>query len=217
MILMQQIFSTQTTPEEYEKQGINYSFPKAPSRCPQPDCKMPIKLKKHGFYSRHYIKAGFCKKILIRRYLCPYCGKTISFLPHFCIPHFQYCGELIVRYIYSTIARDSPLNICLAILRKVFIDICIERQHVYYYNKRVCKNLVHIQHGLRQIYPNVSLPSGDLEKRKKAIEIFDIIEERYTSIHIFNENFFTQVQKSFLAPCINNFSINNEKNEAFFI
>lgn len=59
MIIMQRIFTTQTTPLEYEEQGMKYPFPKAPNRCPQTDCKMPIQLKKHGFYSRHYIDVRY--------------------------------------------------------------------------------------------------------------------------------------------------------------
>jgi len=94
---MQIMFETHCTVEEYVKQGKNFPFPKAPGRCTNPKCRMPVKMKKHGFYERYYIKAGFSRKILIRRYYCPYCGKTVSFIPHFCLPRFQYCSEIIMK------------------------------------------------------------------------------------------------------------------------
>src|SRR5690606_21514550 len=48
------------------------------------------KLHKHGFYKRFYLDGLSFWRILIRRYCCTRCGTTISFLPSFCVPKFQY-------------------------------------------------------------------------------------------------------------------------------
>ncbi|SHF38075.1 hypothetical protein SAMN02745195_02500, partial [Thermoanaerobacter uzonensis DSM 18761] len=40
--------------EEYLRKGKDYNFPAPPDRCPYPDCKCRVKLKKHGFYYRYY-------------------------------------------------------------------------------------------------------------------------------------------------------------------
>uniref|UniRef100_UPI003B75D314 DUF6431 domain-containing protein n=1 Tax=Desulforadius tongensis TaxID=1216062 RepID=UPI003B75D314 len=64
--------------------------------------------KKHGLYSRNYICQDFSNKILIRRYYCPYCGNTFSYLPSFCLPYFQYSIGLIfmaILYFFTLTGR----------------------------------------------------------------------------------------------------------------
>ncbi|EGD50312.1 hypothetical protein TheetDRAFT_2877 [Thermoanaerobacter ethanolicus JW 200] len=62
--------------EEYLHKGKDYNFPAPPDRCPHPDCKCKVKLKKHGFYYRYYLVGLNCVKIAKRRYICPVCTRN---------------------------------------------------------------------------------------------------------------------------------------------
>jgi len=58
--------------------------------CRQPGCKNRDRLRKHGFYSRQAIFLTAICIAWIQRYLCPICGHTVSLLPTFLAPRFQY-------------------------------------------------------------------------------------------------------------------------------
>jgi len=77
----------------------NEIFPITPERCPFKDCSMPVKLKKHGYYKRFFISKNFTGVLYIRRYICPICGRTVSFLPYFCISHFHVFSFRNTQYI----------------------------------------------------------------------------------------------------------------------
>ncbi|WP_220427500.1 DUF6431 domain-containing protein [Desulfotruncus alcoholivorax] len=97
---MQQIFYTTATPEEYQRIGKNFPFP-VPDSCPNPECLIKVPPQKHSFYERNIIDTNFCGRILIRRYYCKHCGKTISYLPSFCLPYFQYTVEIIIDGVFT--------------------------------------------------------------------------------------------------------------------
>lgn len=58
--------------------------------CPQPGCHHRGRLRRHGFYSRRAIALDGVFTVFIQRYLCPACGRTVSLLPSFLAPRFQY-------------------------------------------------------------------------------------------------------------------------------
>lgn len=66
-----------------------------------PICRAKNRLKRHGFYERNAIEAEVTFRILICRLLCPDCGKTVSILPIFLLPYFQYTTEFILRILIS--------------------------------------------------------------------------------------------------------------------
>ncbi|NCU27023.1 hypothetical protein EOM86_09930, partial [Candidatus Nomurabacteria bacterium] len=79
---MQQIFSTNATPGEYQRLGRAFPFPDLTadlcSRCRK------ARLTRHGFYERFLIAKDFQGLIWIKRFICPKCGRTVSLLPWFC-------------------------------------------------------------------------------------------------------------------------------------
>ncbi|AST57741.1 putative cellobiohydrolase [Thermoanaerobacterium thermosaccharolyticum] len=160
--------------EEYLRKDKEYNFPNPPDRCPHPDCKCKVKLKKHGFYHRYYLDGAVCIKITIRRYICPVCKKTISYLPEFCIPHFQYSFNMIAKSLKETLIRTKTLSSIISDLKRNFPTILFSRQHIYFYIKRITNNLSFIIYGLRQIDPYIKTPKTGSE-REKAREILDII------------------------------------------
>lgn len=66
---MIRVFITEVVPEQYYEADKDFTFPTAPKGCPFPGCRMNVTLKKHGFYTRNFIKADFSRRILIRRYI----------------------------------------------------------------------------------------------------------------------------------------------------
>lgn len=108
-------------------------FPEPPECCPFHDCSMPVKMKKHGFFSRNYISNGYIIILYLRRYICPVCGRSVSMLPSFCIQHFQYSCPDISNKLYELCNRGIPLKTYAESIRKCFP--AIERRHVNCYKK----------------------------------------------------------------------------------
>lgn len=73
----------------YHARGKRNVFPDIDD-CPQPDCPYRGRLWRHGFYCRRAITLTAVFTIVIQRYLCPMCGRTVSLLPSFLAPRFQY-------------------------------------------------------------------------------------------------------------------------------
>lgn len=192
-VTLQLIFYTKTCPEEYFKAGEAFPFPE-PKSCMHPNCLMPIAPEKHGFYSRNCISIGFAEKILIRRYYCKYCGHTLSYLPSFCLPYFQY--SLMVVFI-CLLGIFSGINT----LPKALLNwFGLYRQHLQFYKKRFLANQKRIQIVLRQLIPKINLPNTS-DMIKGAQEVLLIVVSGFKEIQAFSSRFFAQSKLSFMAPC----------------
>jgi len=89
---MQIIYDFKNSVKRYSELGQNNDF-LHPEECPH--CH--DQLQKHGFYHRYVITIdGQCYQILIRRYKCQHCGRTVSILPAFLFPRFQRSLNYIV-------------------------------------------------------------------------------------------------------------------------
>lgn len=197
---MQNIFTAKGTIEEYASQGKNYCFPPAPlKRCHNPKCNKIVQYKKHGFYDRYLISIVYRSKILIRRYICPLCGCTLSYLPHFCLPGFIHALEHIFEYIYYIFYRSGTLNSTLSGLNKSNSGLEISRQLAYHYRKRFLNNLLFIQNTLRTVYKNVELPDENLKKEERAKKVLDIVKNGPITIHMFSQEFHIGTHKTFLT------------------
>lgn len=64
-----------------------------PRSCPW--CEAPGRLVGHGSYPRNAVDTSHSIPIRIKRFLCPVCGKTVSVLPTFCLPHRHYQAATI--------------------------------------------------------------------------------------------------------------------------
>ena len=97
-------------------------------------------MKKHGYYSRYLITVGFEGVIIIRRYYCGACGKTVSLLPSFCHPKRTYGTQVIIGLLKEFYKKRGA--VCLAVLN-FFIETNIEcsRQLLLQYRQRLEKNL----------------------------------------------------------------------------
>jgi hypothetical protein len=192
---MQQIFYTAASPEEYWRLGKDFAFPDPPAVCPF--CRTGLPLKKHGFYRRNSIPGQLPRRILIRRYRCRFCGRTVSFLPGFCLPYFQYTLELIYQALQYRLHKLLSLRACLA----RFKELGWEPAHLRFYARRFLAGLARLKLVLRQMHPRVSLPAkGNL--REEASYLL-LILTGFGDIRSFSVHFYASCGWHFLAPFAN--------------
>lgn len=197
---MQIYFTVKESIEKYVELGKNYPFPPPPiRRCHQ--CNKTVQYKKHGFYKRYLITTFFKDKIFIRRYICPLCLHTISYLPNFSLPRFIYAAEHIFTYIYNTFLHTGTLKSCLDKLNALHKGLNISRQVIYHYKKRFVKNLKLIQMGLRQINPQVKLPDEKFNESERAKMLLSAIKDTPDQERSFTQKFYQSTNKTYLALC----------------
>lgn len=169
---MQIIFHTEHPAEDFSTQNSSL-FPKVPQKCPFKDCSLPVQLKKHGYYKRFFVSKIFTGILYIRRYICPVCGRTISMLPVFCVPKFQYSGLDIIQMLHELYRGNLTLKRYVEGLKKYFP--AMGRRHINYYKKRVLENRKFIQYGLNLISPEFisagSIPENQIWVKEFFAEI----------------------------------------------
>jgi len=192
---MQQIFYTSVSPEEYQRLGKNFPFA-VPNSCPSPDCLVKVPPQKHGFYERNAMDDNFSRRILIRRYYCKHCNKTVSYLPSFCLPYFQYTIETIFIALCYVLDSRHSLRAYLEFLKH------LQRapSHLQFYARRFLTNLNRIKVGLRQLLPGTCLLPDKQDKRKGAQEVLRIVASGFPQIQTFSTRYYAQCKYSFMAP-----------------
>jgi hypothetical protein len=199
---LQQVFLTSISPAEYARQGVNFEFP-VPDACLNPECLMPIPPKKHGFYERNCLDVTYRGRVLIIRYYCPFCGRTISYLPSFCLPYYQYSLAVIYMVIVNHIKSGMSYAGIIRHLRRHHPNLHLGLQHIEFYILRFLMNLHSIQIGLRQFLPDLALPDFGLDIKKGAKKILHIVNDGFSTIQTFSQRFFEQCKRSFLSPLQN--------------
>jgi len=193
---MQFLFNTENPPEAHSAELPPNStlYPPPPQKCPHKDCHTPIRLKKHGYYKRWIITETFHGRIRIRRYICPVCGKTVSMMPSFCIPRFQYEAAVIVNSVWSSYGTGGIAHAA----REWGEHIPgLTRRHITYYRGRMCRNRQFVQYGMNAMSPaSVELGriSGDIEWTRRFL-----YEIRPTNIRPFNAGFHNTTGNSFMS------------------
>ena len=145
---MQFLFHAEETPQAYtERKGV---FPEAPERCPHKECHTPIKMRKHGFYSRYVATGGFIGVLRIRRYKCLVCGRTVSMLPSFCVPRQLYSVQVIIMALLVAAKSGSTRYAANKWPGRLQT---LTRRHIIYYRKRILCNRGRIQLALNLMSP----------------------------------------------------------------
>jgi hypothetical protein len=191
---MQFSFYTNYSAQDFSVKN-NGLFPSAPETCPFPDCHMPVKLKKHGYYPRFLISKNFCGVIYVRRYICPLCGKTVSMLPMFCLQGFQYSGIDMINILYEFYHSEISLK---KLVEKIKPDFpLVERRHVNYYRKRIVENRKLIQYGLNLMSPEFIF-AGTIPENQAWVKTF--LDKVYSlHPHVFVVDFSKTTGKSFMT------------------
>ncbi|TCO67590.1 DUF6431 domain-containing protein [Marinisporobacter balticus] len=194
---MQFIFDCSISNYIEQEKGKEVAVPILNS-CPNPYCKINVAPKKHGGYERYSLSEQYQGHIYIHRRYCPYCGKTFSFLPSFCVPYFQYALHVIIEVLICAFKNDISYKKILAYIWMKF-NILFSKQHISFYCNRFTSNLSFVQTILRSINPLVKLPDAHLTKNKKAKKVITTIKNLFPASHSFSEQFFKASNQSFLA------------------
>ena len=194
MINLQLIFDAGCSPILYHAQGKKFDFPDMTVvLCPQ--CKKDF-LKKHGFYSRYLITFGFAAMIIIRRYYCKCCKKTVSLLPSFCHPKRAYGIEAIIMLLKEF--YDVSLCVSLAVINfYAQTEIECSRQLLLHYRRRIEKNLKSLIMAITSIYSFKEPPVTEKTDIKKRVRQFlsHIHRPKDDSLKIFE-----QTRTTYLTP-----------------
>lgn len=82
--------------QTYANRGKENAFPSI-HRCPH--CQAKRILYRHGYYERNALVGQDAYRIWIARYRCAICKKTVTVLPTFLLPYFQYTIGTIVHWL----------------------------------------------------------------------------------------------------------------------
>jgi hypothetical protein len=122
-----------------------------------PICRAKNRLQRHGFYERNVISEECSFRIPICRLLCPDCGRTVSILPMFVLPYFQYTVDIILRIL---LAFWMTCGLC-------------TRQQRRFYEKRVYGKLTEMEMFFREGGFLEMLP---ITRKEKAIKMIQMIQ-----------------------------------------
>lgn len=91
--------------KEYEERGLFNEFPLF-THCPNCQCHAPGNLHRHGFYWRNGVtEKHVVRRIPICRLRCQRCRMTISVLPDFLIPYFQYTLRAVLLRVLEVLEK----------------------------------------------------------------------------------------------------------------
>lgn len=191
---MQFVFHTEHSAKDFSTRNDGI-FPQPPQRCPFKDCSKPVKLEKHGYYTRYYLSKTFSGILYIRRYICPVCGRTISMLPVFCLPKFQYSGLDIISMLHELYQGGLSLKRYVEGLRQYFP--AMDRRHINYYKNRISENQKFIQYGLNLISPEF-INTGSIPENQTWVREF-LYEVNRIQPRIFLVDFYQKTGESFMT------------------
>ena len=167
---MQMLLDFGLTPSEYASGDVEYPVI---SRCPM--CGAEKRLIGHGYYFRSAVLRLYDHlRLKIKRLLCTLCRKTLSLLPWFVLPQFQYG----LQFIIDSLLRRAPTY----------------RQLLQQHRRRFVRNLNAIQAFLRDLGFNASLPRAPDEK---AIKLLWTIENM--GLAVFSALYQKRFHRSFMA------------------
>jgi transposase-like protein len=186
---MQRIFKAECTAEEYSRQGKSFSFPDLTGElCPH--CGSDF-LVRHGFYKRYLILLHFSGILLIRRYLCKGCGRTISLLPSFAHPGRAYGVEPIVHAL--SMFYTAGKRVC-----EIAASHICSRQQLRWFRKRIEQNLNMLVMGLTEMLDLRAPPVTDPPIEKRAGQFFECI--RSFAAEDISLKMFERTRKTYLTP-----------------
>jgi len=121
---------------EYYELGKTNLFPEI-CGCPQDGCGYPGRLRHHGFYERNALTILADYRIVIARYLCPVCGRTVSVLPSFLASRFQYSLACIVLSVFIRATRGISMACAAGIMCAKAKGRVITERHISFWERRV--------------------------------------------------------------------------------
>ena len=159
---------------KYYQLGKNNTYPE-PKRCRY--CN--DQLVKNGYYQRYMISFSRSYRIVIRRYRCRHCQRTVSVLPSFLLPYLQHLLSVILFSLIRYLKQR---------------EIHLERQSLFFHLKRFKKNLNGIIMYFRAhcLFEKLILP-----KEARLLAYLNKIESG--NYFDFSRDYFTTYGISFMA------------------
>ncbi|MDK2894345.1 MAG: hypothetical protein PWQ98_471 [Moorella sp. (in: firmicutes)] len=127
------------TVQEYHRRGKENLFPELYG-CPNPCCCYEGRLRRHGFFYRNALTLTASYVIVIQRYYCPACKKTVSLLPSFLAPRFQYSLACIFYVLYQRLVNHLPMAHIALKVNMTSNRAEMAYQHVCFYCNRLLEN-----------------------------------------------------------------------------
>ncbi|MBC7084370.1 MAG: hypothetical protein H5T95_12925 [Firmicutes bacterium] len=121
---------------EYYRLGKANVFPEV-CGCPQDGCGYPGRLRRHGFYERNALAVTISYRVVIARYLCPVCGRTVSVLPSFLLSRFQYSFACIVLSMFIRASRHVSMACAAAVMSAKAKGRAITERHISFWEERM--------------------------------------------------------------------------------
>lgn len=171
---MQKIYETNLNPKEFIENSKELKYPTI-NTCHK--CKAKDTFKPNGFYDRNVLTEDDEYVISIRRFKCPHCSASVSFLPSFLLPYFQNTFERIVSILKSVIAKKKG-------------NVSFYRQLGYFYKKRFLGNL----NLLLMLFRDLDI--SFLSKNEKATNLIEKISKIGSCL---SQQFTAKFNKSFMA------------------
>jgi hypothetical protein len=75
-----------------------------------PLCKARHSFIARGFYKRTLVDLDFDGSILVRRFLCKICRRTVSLLPEFALPYLRFSISIISVFLEARLLEGSTLK-----------------------------------------------------------------------------------------------------------
>lgn len=159
--------------KQYHDAMEKYNF-SVPDKCSI--CGARGTLIKHGYYYRNILDDDFETSIRIPRFYCKCCRHTLSLLPVFCVPHFQYSARFI-----------------LAALNTIFTGFIHKLADKFkallrFYKRRFLKNIKLIEMFIRDAGINTVFPEGENERAIKAYQSLISLPREETLFQRFLKN-----------------------------
>ncbi len=189
---MQIIVDIQLSPVDYATSNLDELLSPL-SLCP---CCRKGKPHKHGTYTRFCIDGFKLVAIRVRRYYCPACRITVSLLPSFCVPRFQYHLNVLWQCIRWRFSEERSLDDIVQGLQQHYPIILWTPQQVHFYSQRFLDNLSWIAVVLRKESPQLDLADSI---KKRAKKVLTAIEQGFPNPQSFAQLFFDECQCAFLA------------------
>jgi hypothetical protein len=183
---MVKFYGFHQTVQKYYERGKNNLFPEF-FGCPYPGCSYQGRLRRHGFYSRNILTFRATLPIVIQRYFCPICKHTISLLPSFLLPHFQYSLACIFFCLFRTfITRLTLVQIAQAI-NQISHHTEMSHQHLTFYRKRFLANIPLIIgfFGSREFVFSKACPESIIRRifHRHFLELFHVQYAQFQARH----------------------------------
>lgn len=124
---------------EYSARGKNNLFPDI-YECPIAKCHFTGRLRHHGFYTRYLLTLLSMYLIVVQRYYCPVCKHTVTLLPSFAIPRYQYSLSCLF-FIFWQRSRGLSVQRIAELLNHSSSRIELASAHISFYLRRLRKNV----------------------------------------------------------------------------